>query len=178
MRSQELKRQLMKIPSFFLATTLPLFLSSQNAIAQPVTATVESITDGDTFTVSNGQTIQLACIDAIEGEQPLGENAAQELTALIPPGANVQLIPVETDQYGRMVAVVFASNQQGQQTNVNWSMLRKGWAAVYTQHLARCPSSRQDFLDAQETAANLRLGIWSQSRPCLPWDFRAGRCGR
>ena len=167
----------MKFCSVLLTAALALFVLAQSAIAQPITVTVQQISDGDTFTATNGQTIRLACIDAMEGQQSGGAEARQQLSELIPPGATVRIIPVDIDQYDRTVAVVFANNERGQQTNVNLFMVREGQAAVYTQYLDNCPSSRQDLLDAQEIATRERLGIWSQSRPCMPWDFRAGRCG-
>jgi micrococcal nuclease len=144
---------------------------SSGAIAQSISsATVVSTIDGDTLQVNqNGQTItvRLACIDAPEGEQPGGTTAAERLRQLLPQHQAIQLIQVDTDRYGRTVAVVFANRQ-----SINLRLVRDGQAVVYPQYLSRCPNSRNDLLAAQEEARSHQRGFWAQANPVMPWDWR------
>ncbi|MFM6452530.1 MAG: thermonuclease family protein [Planktothrix sp.] len=160
---------------YVLLTTL---LLSPPAVANPVTALVTGITDGDTLTI-NAQnqniTIRLACIDAPETKQPGGRNAATFLSQLAPVGSSITVVPVAKDQYGR-VGVVFGKDNRGGNVNVNVKLVENGHAVVYQQYLINCPSSRQDLVRAEASAKQRRQNFWNQTNPCMPWDFRQGKC--
>lgn len=161
---------------YVLLTTL---LLSPPAVANPVTALVTGVTDGDTLTI-NAQnqniTVRLACIDAPETQQPGGKNAAAFLSQLAPVGSSVTIVPVARDQYGRVVGVVFGKDNRGGNVNVNLKLVENGHAVVYQQYLINCPSSRQDLVTAEASAKQRRQNFWNQANPCMPWDFRQGNC--
>lgn len=158
---------------------LSTFLFSSPAVANPVTALVTGITDGDTLTI-NAQnqniTIRLACIDAPETKQPGGRNAAIFLSQLAPVGSSVTIVPVAKDQYGRVVGVVFGKDNRGGNVNLNLQLVANGHAVVYRQYLANCSNSRQDLVTAEASAKQRRQNFWNQANPCMPWDFRQGNC--
>jgi len=148
-------------------------IPAQVAQAQLINAQIISVGDGDTITISsNGQNIvvRLACIDAPELSQPGGKESAQRLSALLPRGTAIKIIPVDRDQYGRTVGVVFASK------NINLQLLQEGQAWVYEQYIRNCRTSAPQLRQAQSAAKANRAGLWSQANPCPPWDYRKKQC--
>jgi micrococcal nuclease len=141
-------------------------------VAEIQTATVVSTGDGDTLRVNqSGQTltVRLGCIDSPEPDQPGGQASADRLRELLPRDQAIQLVPIDTDRYGRTVAVVFVNGQ-----SVNLQLVQEGQAVVYPQYLSGCPNSRNDLLAAEETARSAGLGFWAQANPVMPWDWRQG----
>ena len=110
-----------------------------------------SVYDGDTFRVTDGQTetkIRLCGIDAPELEQQGGTEARDRLQQLVERGdGQIILVPVETDQYGRMVAEAFiplangVSEQQEEEIHLNSQMVVEGMAYVYPQYVNGCPNA-------------------------------------
>jgi len=140
------------------------------------TATVLSIGDGDTLTVSDGGrkvTIRLACIDAPESAQtPYGGRARATLQALAPIGTTVTIQGIKKDRYGRTVAEVIRGS-----TNLNLELVRRGDAFVYRQYLAGC--DRNAYLSTEKQAESTRLGVWSVPGGITrPWDWRRGGAPR
>lgn len=131
---------------------------------------VVSIGDGDTMRVRSRRgeviTVRLACIDAPEMAQaPYGENARQKLQELVPVGSSVTLNPVDKDRYGRIVAEVIKQN-----FNMNLSMVQSGAAVAYRQYLSNCNADL--YLEFEGYARRYGLGLWAQSNPVMPWDYR------
>ena len=134
------------------------------------------VVDGDTLIARSGGSrlnIRLACVDAPELKQEFGERSRSRLQQLTPEKSQVRVLVVDTDRYGRQVGVVFGN---GQDFNVNLQMVKEGYAAVYQQYLRNCPGSREELISAEREAKINRRMMWSQTNPCLPWDFRAGSC--
>lgn len=142
-----------------------------NSVAQNASFQVGSTIDGDDFTVRRGSEqlrIRLACIDAPEMEQkPWGNQSANRLNQLLPPGQSVQVRLVNPDSSGRTVAEVYRGNQ-----SVNLQMVQEGQAVVYPQHLNNCAATKDQYLQAEAIAKQQRLGFWNQAQPMMPWDFR------
>lgn len=164
------------IHSIHVLTSEPKLTSEINAnsnvIAEVQTAIVVSIGDGDTLRVNqdgNTITVRLACIDSPEADQPGGAAAADRLRQLLPRDQTVQLIPVDTDRYGRTVAVVFVNGR-----SINLQLVKEGLAVVYPQYLSNCPNSRNDLLAAEDEARSAESGVWAQANPVMPWDWRQG----
>ncbi|MFM7652685.1 MAG: thermonuclease family protein [Vulcanococcus sp.] len=159
------------------ALGLACCLSSSPLLAQPGSATVLSIGDGDTLRVREGshiRTVRLACIDAPETSQaPQGASARAALQALAPVGSALELRIQATDRYGRSVAELFRGGR-----NLNQALVASGAAFVYRQYIQGCDRNTYSRL---ETEARLRrLGVWSSPGGMTrPWDVRkARRSGR
>ncbi len=138
------------------------------AAAMPQVCWLAAVVDGDTLRVTcQGKpvTVRLHCIDAPEMEQkPWGENARQALQRLAP--RMLQLKVIELDRYGRTVAEVFTASSDHR--SLNLEQVKSGNAAVYAQY---CNDNR--FSQAQKTAKQAKLGIWSRSGlQQRPWKFR------
>ncbi|WP_225914066.1 thermonuclease family protein [Leptolyngbya ohadii] len=147
-------------------------VAQRQAIAQTINATVISTGDGDTLRVDQGGqsiTVRLSCIDSAEASQPGGQAAADRLRQLLPRGQSVQIIPTDTDRYGRTVGVVFANGR-----SINLQMVQEGHAVVYRDYLNNCPNSRNDLLAAEAEARSARRNFWAQSNAVMPWDWRRG----
>lgn len=135
--------------------------------------TVTRIVDGDTIECSRAGRVRLIGIDTPELSQaPFGLQAAAALARAIPPGSNVQLERDvdERDQYNRLLAYVWLDG-----TQVNWRMIREGWAVLLT--FAPNIQYVNWLTDAQRRAREERRGLWaSEGFNCAPADRRRGRC--
>jgi micrococcal nuclease len=126
---------------------------------------VTNIHEGDTCDVVGSDgiqfTIRLAGIDAPELAQDYGHTAKDTLLALIGT-QTVSLSEIGKDKYGRHLAQVYCDK-----TWVNKEMLLRGaaWAYLAGSHF-------DEFKNAQTTAKNKRLGLWSSNDPRPPWEAR------
>ena len=145
-------------------------------LALPVqAATVLSVGDGDTITITNGAQkirVRLACIDAPETSQtPYGMESRKALQTLLPIGAEVTVRTKATDRYGRTVGEVLKGS-----TNINQSLVGSGNAFVYWQYISGC--DRQTYSRLENDARLKRLGVWSVPNGIQrPWDYRRSRRG-
>jgi micrococcal nuclease len=136
-------------------------------------ATIVSTGDGDTLRVrdsGDAVTVRLACIDAPESDQSGGQAAATRLKALLPTGQEVRLRKVDTDRYGRTVAELYSNGE-----SVNLTLVREGVVVVYRQYLDGCADSRDQYLQAEQTAKSSKLGVWGQQNFVMPWDWRRNK---
>ena len=122
--------------------------------------------DGDTFLlapVGGGRKVRvrLQGIDAPESTQPYGAEATRRLRQLLA-SRTLRIQPVSRDQYGRVVAVVFAAD-----TDVALELLRSGLAWHYGRY-----SQDPRYAAAEAEARRARLGLWHDHAPIPPWDFR------
>ena len=135
---------------------------------------VVSVGDGDTARVRRANemiTVRFACVDAPETAQtPWGQQSANRLKQLLPPGQAVQVREVDVDQYGRTVGELFLGNQ-----SVNLTMVKEGQAVVYRDYLSGCADTQDQYLAAEAQAKAQRLGFWNQDNPVMPWDYRRGK---
>jgi endonuclease YncB( thermonuclease family) len=155
---------------------LLIYLSVHVALALPVeAATVLSVGDGDTVTVTDGAQktrVRLACIDAPETSQsPYGMDSRRALQGLLPIGSEVTLKTKTVDRYGRSVAEVLKGG-----ININQNLVRSGDAFVYWQYISGC--DRQTYSRLENDARLKGVGVWSVTGGIQrPWDYRRGRRG-
>ncbi|MBD0261847.1 MAG: thermonuclease family protein [Tolypothrix sp. Co-bin9] len=154
-----------------------MLISGLPSLAQTnlLAMTVVSVGDGDTLRARNQQgqavTIRLVCIDAPElKQQPWGRQSAARLKQLLPVGQSIKVRQVDRDKYKRVVAEVYVGDR-----SINLNMVQEGQAVVYRQYLKGCTTSKNQFIKAEATAKQQKLGFWNQPKPLMPWDFRQGK---
>jgi micrococcal nuclease len=145
-----------------------LLLVSQ-ARAPEYPAKVVGITDGDTLTVLTSKKtqvkIRLAGIDAPESGQDFGSRAKQAASSLAF-GKAVTIIERDIDRYGRTVAEVILPDGR----SLNRELVGEGAAWWYRKYAAS-----DEVLARLEAVARVeRRGLWSQSSPVPPWEWRKG----
>lgn len=147
---------------------------SQQQLAEAWNA--QQVVDGDSLVVvsNTGQQerVRLCGIDAPEQAQPLGEASRAHLQQLLAQSRDGQviLVPVEQDQYGRLVAEVFVPVAGSEEIHVNSQMAADSMAYVYERYVGGCPNGV--VIQAAGAAAEAAgQGVWA-GNPVMPWDFR------
>jgi micrococcal nuclease len=135
---------------------------------QEYTGKVVAVADGDTFTLLRGREqvrVRLEGIDCPEKGQPFGNNARTALSDMVF-GKEVRIAQTDVDRYGRVIARVFLSDGR----NVNQELLRRGLAWHYTRY-----SKDEEYARLEAAARKNRAGLWADTRPIAPWDWRKGQ---
>jgi micrococcal nuclease len=126
---------------------------------------VVKVSDGDTIEVfvnNKSIRIRLFGIDAPERGQAFNVKSREFLAELVA-GKVITYTVVDVDQYKRIVADVFLPDG----THVNARMVQEGFAWHYKQF------SDDENLDRYEREArSLKKGLWSDSSPMPPWQYR------
>jgi len=129
------------------------------------TATVVSITDGDTIRVDiagRQERVRFIGVDTPEthGQGGLrecfGQEASKRTAQLLPVGSKVKLVrdAEPRDRYGRLLAYVYKPDG----TFVNLTLAREGYAAVLT--IPPNVAHADAFVEAVQTARDKNLGLW------------------
>ena len=130
-------------------------------------AEVIYITDGDTCTVLTSHhqkiKIRLAGIDAPERSQPFGSKAKKALSDKVL-GKIIEIQEQSQDHYGRTVANLYLDSRW-----INFEMVSEGWAWHYKQY-----STNKQLSLAETTARFAQEGLWIDSSPNPPWEYRKG----
>ena len=148
--------------------------SSRDASLQTLEGRVVGVADGDTITVldaGNRQTrIRLQGIDAPESSQAFGQASKRGLSDLVFE-RQVVVEYEKTDRYGRTLGKVLAGGR-----DVNLLQVEAGlaWHYKYYQD-EQSPADRRLYADAETEARSARRGLWVDSNPIPPWDFRHGK---
>jgi endonuclease YncB( thermonuclease family) len=132
---------------------------------------VLAVHDGDTITIldqyKRRRRIRLDAIDAPEMEQPYGPESRRHLTGLV--GRRDAVAECyKTDRYRRQVCRVLIDG-----TDVCLAQLRAGMAWTFWRFANDLPLDRhRRYTDAQSKAKAERRGLWADSKPIAPWDWR------
>ncbi|MDR3299621.1 MAG: thermonuclease family protein [Candidatus Accumulibacter sp.] len=140
------------------------FFCCLSAHAAIVSGTVIRVADGDTLTLASQNRrvkIRLAGIDAPEKAQPHGEASKQALARAVLQ-KRVVLKTTAIDRYGRTVAYVQCNG-----VSVNLEQIRNGHAWAY-----RGYTKDHRYFVAQAEARAKRIGLWRETNPTPPWEFR------
>lgn len=146
-----------------------LFVSS--AWSETIHGKVVAITDGDTITVLDAQRVQhkirLAGIDAPEKKQAFGQRAKEHISSLVF-SRTVDVEAEKKDQYKRTVGKVIVDGQ-----DVNLAMVVAGLAWHYKQYeREQSASDRLLYSSAESESRQARRGLWQDTDPMAPWDWR------
>lgn len=126
---------------------------------------VIGVADGDTIRVlvnREEKTVRLAGIDAPEAKQSFGNQSKQALSQMIF-GREVAIQYSDEDRTGRIVGIVLMDGD-----DINAKMIADGWAWHYREY-----GEDPHFEDLERKAKLSRRGIWADSNPLPPWEFRA-----
>jgi len=148
--------------------TIGIFcLLSLSVFAENITGKIVNVADGDTVTLltaNNKQIrIRLNCIDAPEKSQAFGKKSKESLINLVA-GKYVTVQKHDVDRYGRVVGTIYLDN-----TDVNLLQVKNGLAWVYDRYC-----NDRTYYDAESRAREAKIGLWRQSNPIEPWNYRRG----
>lgn len=134
---------------------------------------VVGISDGDTLKVrcpdvqAEPIKVRLAEIDAPEKGQPFGENARHAVAELVFE-KTVEVHRIDTDRYGRVVALLATKNYP----DVNFEMVSRGLAWCYPKYVQRAEECRRAEDDARSTGR----GLWAERPTAVaPWEWRESK---
>ncbi len=136
------------------------------------TGKVVSVSDGDTLKVlrNNQQVkIRLYGIDCPERKQAFGKKAKQFTSDMVA-GRIVDVKEVTQDRYGRMVGIVKLEDEI-----LNEELVRAGYAWVYKKYCDLTLSICASWPSLETQAREAKIGLWSDSKPIPPWDWRRNK---
>jgi len=134
------------------------------ACGQACACSVSAVHDGDTLTYacnSTRTTVRLMEIDAPEASQPHGAQSTRALSRLCL-GRVATITPSGLDRYGRTLARVQCNHR-----DASLHQVRGGHAWAFDRYLTD-PAIKAAEADARQH----RRGLWRQSSPTPPWDYR------
>lgn len=150
------------------------FVLPSRADFRTIEGVVRKVSDEDTIAVvTRGEKmfhIRLYGIDGPEirhGKkpgQPFGEESKAALEAMIL-GKKVRIHIMDTDHYKRTVGIVYVGT-----LNVNEEMVKQGWAWAYGEY--NKGPGKSDFIEDERQAKENKRGLWQQSDPLPPWEYR------
>ena len=140
--------------------------SVQAQVGESFDGSVVGITDGDTISVlRDGEQVRVRVegIDTPESDQAFGAQASAFTSSLLR-NKRVAVRVRDVDRYGRLVSRVQVGG-----IDLSVALVTEGLAWHYTQY------SDDPVLAAAEAQARAaEIGLWSQSSPVPPWEFRRG----
>jgi endonuclease YncB( thermonuclease family) len=105
--------------------------------------------------------IRLANIDAPEKDQDFGRQSRDSLQQMVG-RKNVQIDSRAVDQYGRIVGLISVDG-----LDVSQEQVKRGMAWAYSHY-----RSDKTYIDLQRAARQARRGLWAQTNPQAPWQWR------
>jgi endonuclease YncB( thermonuclease family) len=132
------------------------------------------IGDGDSFELIDEHKrklrVRLYGIDAPEVSQNYGKESREHLMQLLR-GKKIRLKTIYQDNYQRAVAIVYLTNNgKIDNLSVNQRQVQNGMAWVYDYF---CTNTICNTWKLEEALAQRqKLGLWKESRPTPPWQWR------
>ena len=156
----------------------------QGANADELVGRVVAVTDGDTIKVlvSHKQIrVRIAGIDAPERRQSYGTRSRQNLGRLLQERV-VRADCPKRDRYGREVCKVWVQPPDcgtcGTTLDVGLAQISAGLAWWYRRYANEQSAEDRGRYESEENEARLRRrGLWQDTSPVPPWEWRAARRG-
>jgi len=132
---------------------------------------VVRIADGDTVTMLDETRVQyrirLQGIDAPESHQAFGAKSKQSLSGMIF-DKDVTADCGKTDQYSRQVCKIMLDGQ-----DINLEQIKAGMAWHYKEYeREQSAEDRESYARAEDEARAAHRGLWMDSNPTEPSEFR------
>ena len=142
------------------------------ATADTIKGRVVGVASGDTVTILDTNNtkykIRLSGIDAPEKAQPYGDISKKSLSNLVY-GKNVDVEWLKFEkQHKRAVGKVLLN---GVDINLEQVKLGMAWFFLHYQN-EQSEQDRLDYANAQVAAEDKKIGLWIDSNPTPPWEFR------
>lgn len=141
------------------------FFLSGSLVAAEIQGKVIRVLDGDTIDVLQDKKpvrVRLLNIDAPEKKQAYGSWSTNQLKDLVA-GQPVTVTYTQKDRYGRVLGRVVTTNG----TEANRYKVQSGAAWVYERY------NTDNALPAlQREAQEQKRGLWAESHPVPPWEWR------
>lgn len=139
-----------------------------------MTGRVVGVVDGDTvdiLTATREQVrVRLAGIDAPERAQPYGQRSKQKMSDLVF-GKNAEVDFTKRDRYGRIVGKVTVNGR-----DASLGLLDAGLAWHYKKYeREQTAQDRATYSAAEARSSATRIGLWKETEPIPPWEWRKGR---
>lgn len=151
-------------------------------LAEQIVGRVVGVADGDTLTVLDDRhtqhRVRLSGIDAPEKKQAFGTASKKHLSDQVF-GREVVVYWRETDRYGRIIGKVLRAENgcHGSECrydiDANLVQIKAGLAwhyKAYAKQQVRDDSTL--YSKAEIEARNRGVGLWADTHPIPPWDFR------
>ena len=123
-----------------------------------------AVSDGDTISVmrdGKAEKIRLYGIDCPEKRQAFGTQA-KKFTSDMVFGKTVRVQATDTDRYGRRIGIVYVGKEM-----LNAKLIAAGMAWHYKRY-----SDNKALADLEKQARAKKIGLWSDSNPTPPWEYR------
>ena len=138
---------------------------------QVLTGRVVRVADGDTVTILDSNNtqhrIRLQGIDAPESHQAFGMQSKQSLSQLIF-DKDVTVEYEKTDRYGRIVGKIILDG-----ADIDLEQIKAGMAWHYKDYEEeQTPADRDLYARAEDEARNARRGLWVDTNPIEPSEYR------
>jgi micrococcal nuclease len=153
---------------------LAVLLAVLPAIAWPdiLEGYVVAVRDGDTLTLkTSGKRIKVRLIeiDAPELKQRFGRASKRSLAELCLHDT-ATVVSEGKDKYGRTLGHVYCDDSDASPLDANAYQVEQGMAWFYTKY-----SSNPELKKLESTARHRHVGLWADSDPVPPWDFRRSK---
>jgi endonuclease YncB( thermonuclease family) len=148
-----------------------------------ISGSVMGVTDGDTIKVLDGDLVlhkvRLTGIDAPERGQPFAKASKNHLASMVA-GKEVFVEASKKDQYGRVLGKVWVQPADcpscGKTLDANHAQLLAGMAWWYRYYAKeQPPEDRGRYESAEEEAKARGWGLWADSDPINPYDWRRSK---
>ena len=172
--------------TFLLSLTFLLFFSIPSLVlAATLQGKVIKVADGDTITIMDNagdkHRIRLGGIDAPEKDQPYGEESTQSLLELTS-GKTVVIEYEKRDRYKRIIGKVLV-DPPGEvfcmaldcvkKIDAGLEQIKRGLAWHYKKYQGeQSVEDRGTYGVAEVEAREKELGLWKNSEPMAPWEWR------
>lgn len=152
-------------------------VTEKSTTAQVIEGRVVAVVDGDTIEVvdaSNTLTrIRIRGIDAPEKAQAFGSASKQQMSSLVF-NRDVRVFWQEKDRYGRTLGRVDVDGH-----DVGLQMVQAGMAWHFKRYEnSQPPEERIVYANAELEARQSKTGLWADTSPVAPWDYRKSKRGQ
>ena len=157
-----------------ITISILILIFQESVCAETVTGRVVKVYDGDTVTIldaSNTQhRIRLQGIDAPERGQAYGRKSGKYLADAVS-GKYVVIDYSKRDRYKRIVGTVLLDGQ-----DMNLRQVQGGMAWHYKKYQKEQSQEDREIYSATEIEARqAQRGLWQESHPVPPWDWRKSK---